>query len=207
MLKNKNYDYFNSFVVQTNYAYQSSKLLHEIVKQFNPKLMPTHLTQMHDIAHSADLSKHEMMRQLTKEFIAPIEREDIVRLAQILDKVTDDIEDVLIAIHMYNINRMKPETTKFTSLIMVCCSTLLIVMKEFHNFKKSTMISSKLIEINRLEEQCDTLYYDTVHQLYLNTTNPIELSIWSSVYEKLERCTDSCEHVADLLESIIMKNT
>lgn len=207
MAKNKGYDYFNAFIEQTDYAYQSAKLLHKIVKDYSLKEMDNNLKEMHLIEHSADLSKHEMIKQLSKEFIAPIEREDIVHLAQQIDKVTDDIEDVLIAIHMYNINRMKPEVTKFTFSITVCCNTLLTVMKEFPHFKKSTIITDKLIEVNRLEEQCDRLYYDTVHQMFLNVTTPNELYIWSSIYEKLEHCTDSCEHVADVMESIILKNS
>lgn len=207
MARNKDYDYFKKFVEQVGYSYQSAELLHEIVKQFNPKLMEKNLKELHKIEHIADIKKHEMMQQLASEFIAPIEREDIVQLSQNIDDITDDIEDVLITMYMYNIVRIKPEVSKFTSLITTCCTALQTAMQEFHNFKKSTTLMDKLIEVNRLEEQCDTLYLETVRQMYLNVTNPTELYIWSVIYEKLEKCTDSCEHVADAVESICMKNS
>lgn len=207
MTRYKDYDYFEKFVEQVACSYQSAKLLHEIVKQFNPKQMDQNLKALHNIEHTGDLIKHEMMQQLATTFIAPIEREDIVQLAQNIDDVTDDIEDVLITIYMHNILRVKPEISKFTALIATCCAALLAAMKEFHNFKKSTTLKDKLIEVNRLEGQCDALYFDTVRQMYLNVANPTELSSWSVIYEKLERCTDRCEHVADAMESIIMKNS
>lgn len=207
MARNKDYDYFKKFVEQVGYCSQSAGLLHEIVKQFNPKLMEKNLKELHKIEHTADFKKHEMMQQLASEFIAPIEREDIVQLSQSIDDITDDIEDVLITMYMYNITRIKPEVLKFTSLISTCCAALQTAMQEFHNFKKSTTLMDKLIEVNRLEEQGDSLYLETVRQMYLNVTNPTELYIWSVIFEKLEKCADSCEHVADAVESICMKNS
>lgn len=207
MSKNKDFDYYLQFVKLVNYSSQSALLLHDILKNFNVKQLEKKLIELHNIEHDADLGKHEMMQHLAVEFIAPIEREDIVMLAQNIDDITDSIEDVLITIHMYNITRMKPEVEKFTSVIASCCQALQTAMKELPNFKKSTTLSDKLIEVNRLEETCDSLYYDTVHQLFLNTTAPIDLFIWSDIYAKLEHCTDACEHVADIIESVVMKNS
>lgn len=207
MTKLKDYDYFNNFLELIGYSYQSALMLHDVTKNYHAKALEKYIKDMHEIEHAADLSKHVMMQRLAAEFIAPIEREDIVHLAQHIDTITDCIEDVLITLHMYNISHIKPEFNKFTNVIVQCCSTLITAMKEFSNFRKSQILKDKLIEVNRLEETGDTLYYDTVHQLYQNVQNPIELFVWSDIYAKLEKCTDACEHTADIMESIIMKNS
>jgi len=207
MQKHRDYDYFDQFIQLVNYSYESAVFLQEVTKTYQPMQLPLHLKAMHKIEHNADIGKHEMMKHLAVEFIAPLEREDIVLLSQNIDNITDSIEDVLITIHMYNVNKIKPELRSFTSLIVSCCQALVSAMKELRNFKKSGTLKDRLIEINRLEETGDKLYYDTVHQLYQNVKDPIELYVWSELYAKLEKCTDACEHVADTLESLIMKNT
>lgn len=207
MSKLKDYDYFNKFVELVDYSYQSAIALHELAKNYNPRIVEQKLKEMHTLEHDADLSKHDMMQHLVTEFIAPLEREDIVQLSQNIDDITDAIEDVVITLHMYNVNRVKPEFEKFTTLIVNCCSALQIALKELHNFKKSTTLKDKLIEVNRLEENGDTLYYNTVHLLYQNVKDPIELFVWSDIYAKLEKCSDACEHVADIIESVVMKNS
>ena len=207
MAKHNEFDYYKKFVELVGFSLESAVILKNTLANFNPRVIDKKLAEMHVIEHNADLAKHEIMQRLAKEFIAPIEREDIVNLSQDIDDVTDSIEDVLIIIHMYNITRIKPEIAKFTNLICDCCSALIDALQEFHNFKKSKTLMNKLIEVNRLEEDADRLYYETVHQLFCNSTDPIELFVWSDIFSKLEKCADACEHAADTIESIVMKNS
>lgn len=81
------------------------------------------------------------------------------------------------------------------------------MMKEFRNFRKSDSISDKIVEINRLEEEADSLYYKAVRKLYLHSKDPVELMVWREIFDRMEKCCDTCEHVANLIEGIIMKNT
>lgn len=207
IMAKKEYNYYEKFVELVEFSLNSALILKDTLDNFNPRVMDKKLKEMHTIEHSADLAKHEMMQRLATEFIAPIEREDIIQLSQDIDDITDAIEDVLIKMHMYNITRVKPEAAKFTQLICNCCSALKTAMQEFHNFKKSTTLKEKLIEVNRLEEAGDALYYDTVHQLFSNSTDPIELFIWSDIFSRFEKCADACEHAADTIESVVMKNS
>jgi hypothetical protein len=117
------------------------------------------------------------------------------------------IEDVLIKIHMFNVTTIKPEVSEFTALITQCCNGLKIALQEFSNFKKSTTLREKIIEVNHLEEAGDRLYYSTVHNLYVNSKDPVELLVWTEIFDYLEKCCDSCEEAADVIESIVMKNS
>ncbi|MEG0017394.1 MAG: DUF47 family protein, partial [Hydrogenoanaerobacterium sp.] len=102
---------------------------------------------------------------------------------------------------------MRPEALKFTDVILKCCITLKTVMEEFRNFRKSTTIQASIIEINRLEEVGDALYSTAMRELYLNCTNPIEIIAWTQTLDCFEKCCDACEHVANVVESVIMKNS
>ena len=62
--------------------------------------------------HSADLKKHAMLDRLVKEFLPPIERNDIVSLSQNIDNVTDEVEEVLLRVYMNNVKEIEPNALK-----------------------------------------------------------------------------------------------
>lgn len=207
MAKKNEYNYYDKFVELVDYSCKCAEILNTSLVNFNINTIEKSLEELHNIEHSADLAKHEMLHQLAGEFIAPLEREDIVSLSQEIDDITDTIEDVLIKINMYNVTTIKPEVFEFSKLITKCCSALKIALEEFHNYKKSTTLKKKLIEVNDFEEKGDTLYYDTVYKLYRNTKDPVELLVWTEIYDHLEKCCDACEEAADVIESVVMKNS
>lgn len=207
MAKTKNYNYFDKFVELVDYSCKCAEILNSTLANFDVNKINEKLEELHSIEHAGDLAKHEMTTQLATEFIAPIEREDIVKLSQEIDDITDAVEDVLIKIHMFNVTTIKPEVSEFTALITQCCNGLKIALQEFSNFKKSTTLREKIIEVNHLEEAGDRLYYSTVHNLYVNSKDPVELLVWTEIFDYLEKCCDSCEEAADVIESIVMKNS
>lgn len=207
MGKKKNYNYFDKFVELVDYSCKCSEILHETLVNFDIDTLAKKVEELHSIEHAGDLAKHELIEQLATEFIAPIEREDIINLSQQIDDITDSIEDILIRIHMFNISSIKPEVLEFTDVITKSCNSLKVVLEEFPHYKKSSTLKEKIIEVNDLEEVGDRLYHSTVRNLYVNSKDPVELLVWTEIYDLLEKCCDACEETADTVESIVMKNS
>jgi uncharacterized protein len=201
MARKKGNNYFDILFELIDYSYDAASILNNTLINFNK------LDEMHKIEHAADLKKHDMVNKLVKEFITPIERGDIVELANQIDNVTDNIEDILIRIYMFNVTSMKQEAMEFSNLILKCCEELKGLLKEFKNFKKSENIHKLVIDLNDLEEEGDKLYTISVRNLFLNTKDPIELMIWKETFKYFERCCDACESVANVIESVIMENS
>ena len=206
-MKKREYDYFDVFVRGVEYSCQAAQLLQESLKEFDPDQLQTTIKDMHVIEHAADMAKHEVLSQLAHAFMTPIEREDILQLVQEIDDVTDGIEDVLLRIYMYNILSLRPEAVEFSTLILQCCEAMKTAMTEFRNFRKSSSLHDSIVEINRLEEEGDALYTRAVRKLFLTSRDPIELTIWREMFDRMEKCCDACEHVANVIESVVMKNS
>ena len=204
--KSDNY-YFENFIQCVECGCQAAMLLEENLANFDVNRLSENLDELHKIEHDADKKKHEMMGVLVKAFITPIEREDIILLSQCIDEVTDQIEDVLIRIYINNVHTIRPEALQFTKVIIRCCKVLKEIMEEFANFKKSKTLHGLIIEINALEEEGDRLFIDSMRRLHTEVTDPLEIIAWREIYNFLEKCCDACEHVADAVESVIMKNT
>jgi predicted phosphate transport protein (TIGR00153 family) len=207
MAKQNGYDYFQTFVDLVEYSCNAANMLSTTLENYNSDDLSKKIEEIHVIEHNADLKKHEMMSNLLHEFIAPIEREDIIQLANCIDNITDAIEDVLLRIYMFNIKTIKPEALEFAKIICKCCDSLKIAMNELKHFKKSHEIKNLIIEVNRLEEDGDKLYTEAVRTLFESPSNPVETLAWNEAYNHFEICCDSCEDVADAIEIVIMKNS
>jgi len=207
MARKSNYTYFDAFANLSKFSSTLAVSLHETFTNYDHSQITQKVKAAHTIEHNADLAKHEIMNRLVKEFLPPIEREDITSLTQEIDDVTDSVEDVLIYVDMFNIQAIRPEILKFTELIVSCCSAMDEALEEFKSFKSSKKLHDKIIEINRLEEVGDAMYVDFMRNLYHTSTDPIELMCWTEILHRLEKCCDNCEDVANIIESIVMKNS
>lgn len=206
-MANKHNEYFDCFARLVEYSCQAADYLHETMQHFSPSTIGVQIQELHRIEHDADDDKHQMMEKLAREFITPIEREDIIQLAQEIDEVTDRIEDVLMRIYMYNFSTIRPEVFAFTEVISRCCCALKKAVEEFPEFRKSKTIHQFLVDVNTLEEEGDRLYVSSVRGLYKEGGSGALVAAWSNTFDCLERCCDACEHVANVIESVIMKNT
>ncbi len=203
----KNNNYYDTFAQMTDCSYRAALYLQESLQNFDPTQLQERMDKLHAIEHESDLIRHAMMRELAKEFITPIEREDIIEIVNELDDITDRIEDVLIRIYMYNISSIREEAIEFTENIVKSCAKLKDIMEVFPNFRKSTELPQYLIDVNTLESEADQLYIRAIHNLFSEATNPIPVIAWQSTFEIFEKCSDSCEHAANSIECVIMKNS
>lgn len=204
--KNDRY-YFDNFIACVDCSCRAAALLGDTLKNYSKNEMPKKREQIHEIEHEADMKKHEMMHMLNKAFITPIEREDILSLAQNLDDITDTIEDVFLRIYICDVNEIKNNALSMADLVVSACEALKVAMEEFPEFRKSTKLKEHLIRINDLEEEADNLYIEGMRELHTGACSPIEVIAWRDIYGYLERCMDACEHAADVMETVIMKNS
>ena len=207
MARKKDTNYFDGFVNLVNYSCEAAAFLEKVLREFHPDCLEEKMKEVHGIEHQADIEKHLMMQKLAKEFITPIEREDIVSMAHQIDNVTDAIEDVVLKLYMFDVQSIRPEALELTKIIVHCCEALKMALQEFHNFRKSETLHKRIIEVNRLEEEGDRLYTKAVHRLYQEKGDMLQVLCWTNIFERLEKCCDLCENVSDVIEGVIMKNS
>lgn len=207
MAGRKDEKYFDSFVEMVNYSCKAAVYLKEIIDNFNPDNIKEQIKNMHEIEHSGDIARHNMTKNLAKEFITPIEREDIMEMADAIDDVTDKIEDVALRLYMFNIRESREDARKMAGIIVKCTEALKDAIEEFYNFRKSKTIHEKLVEINRLEEEADQLYIAAVRHLFKEETDGMVAASWNQTFHYMEDVCDCCEDASDVIENVIMKNS
>ena len=81
------------------------------------------------------------------------------------------------------------------------------LLEEFADFKRSKKLKEQIIRINDLEEESDRLFMSSMRDLHTQSTDPLRIIAWREIYGYLEYCADACEHAADVVESVVMKNS
>ncbi|MFQ6829036.1 MAG: DUF47 domain-containing protein [Acutalibacter sp.] len=97
-----------------------------------------------------------------------------------------------------------PDAIEMGAVLIHCCRSGKLIDGSFPPLKK---LREYIIHINTMEEQADKLFIDSMRRLHTSTSDPIEIISWREIYIYMEKCADACEHVADAVESVIMKNT
>lgn len=199
--------YFENFIACADCACGAASYLEACLSRFDPEELPEKLTGIHEVEHQGDMKKHEMSEALAKAFVTPLEREDIALLSQNIDEVTDYIEDVLQRVYINNVRVIRPDAVEFAHKIVVCCEMMKQMLESFESFRRDTNLKKLIIDLNHLEEDCDVLFLNAMRKLHTECKDPIEVIAWREVYTYMERCADACEHVADAVEMVVMKNT
>ncbi len=199
--------YFENLVQSTVYSGQAAAYLVECLEQYDREKMEERLHKMHEFEHSADGVKHQMSDALAKAFVTPVDREDLDLVSQKLDDVTDIIEEILQQFYMYDIKTVLPGAVSFAALLVKSCTLLGEVVQEFENFKRSKKILQLIIELNSVEEECDKLFLQSMRELTTQSTDVLETVSWRKIYQCFEACSDACEHAAECVRSVIIKNT
>lgn len=161
--------------------------------------------KMKEYETRGDTYVHEITVALNKTFITPLEREDILALAIKLDDVLDGLEQAASRFEMYAITCADDFMVQFANQILestleVERSTTLLVKRKLMDMRPH------LIKINDVESICDDLLRGSIKNLFIKEKDPIKIIQYKEIYEILEQVSDSCEDVADTLETIIMRN-
>lgn len=161
---------------------------------------------MKDYETKGDNFNHELIIALNKTFITAIEREDMLNLAITLDDILDGVEACASRFYMYQVTTPNAYMVEFGQLIESASNVVLEAMELLRNRKLLDMRPS-IIRINDLEKDGDALMRKAIYELFQQSKDAIEIIKIKEIYEILERVLDSCEDVADTLESIIMRNS
>ncbi len=150
-----------------------------------------------------DRITHDIIHRLNQTFVTPIDREDIYELASALDDIVDYTEEVADYLGLYKIEAPMGQAQRLAHILLQASQQIAEAMPRMRTFKD---ISHYTVEINRLENDGDRVTREAMAALFDGGIDPMVVIRWKDLYEKLEAAIDSTEHVANILEGIVIKN-
>jgi predicted phosphate transport protein (TIGR00153 family) len=199
----KDEKFFLLFAQQTECIADAAKLLTAAVISGTP-LLGQYVAQVRDIEHKGDELTHQIMTRLNQTFLTPMDPEDIHRLASCLDDVLDMIDAALGRLMLFKLPVLPPAVNTLAEIIEASSRSL---VKAVAAMATGDHVGDHLIEINQLENEADRVNRQALADLFDNVKDAIELIKLKEIYEMLESATDLCEDAANVIESVVVKNS
>ena len=167
--------------------------------------VPLKVARITELEHEGDAITHQIMEQLHRTFVTPLDREDIALLTERLDDVMDFIEDAANAMLLYRIEQPTTRAREMAAILVTMTSELVVAVPLLRNRSKMKEILEHCVEINRLENEADAILRHALAELFDDT--PIaDVIKWREIYEHLETAVDRGEDVANVLEGVVLKH-
>ena len=198
----KEIDFFEIFDRASVNVTKAASLLVDLMEKFDN--IEARAKEIYEVEQEGDILTHEIMKNLNKTFITPIDREDLHSLAASMDDVLDLIWGAVDRLIVFKIRETTKEAISMSKDLLV---TTEVMQKAIKNLKEKNYshIQDYCIEINRLENRIDRDFRDALGRLFDEVKDPILIIKWKEIYEHLEDASDRCEDVANVLEAIVLK--
>ena len=198
-------EYFTLFSGMTGKIQEASNVLVEMMGS-DGRNFEAYTKRVKDAEHACDELTHKVTTKLNTSFITPFDREDIYSLSVALDDVCDYIDAGARVILMYRIEKINQHAQHFAKVIQSQAAEMNSAVSMLKR-PKYNEINQHLVEIHRLENEADDVYFRAIGELFNNGYEAVDIIKWKEFYEILEAATDRCESVANIIESIVIKHT
>ena len=166
----------------------------------------THVRRIKSLEHEADEITHATVEAVHRTFVTPIDRDDIHRLASRLDDVVDLVDAAAARVELYEIREIHQDCRDLAKVLTQAARLLPKAVAALETSRKNPKIALETcIEINRLENEGDTISHRAIARLFREEQDVRTLLKWKEIYENLESAIDRCEDVANLVEGIVIE--
>ena len=197
-------NFFELFDKQVDCAVSAAVYFKELISKGG--MDEAALQKMRDIEHQGDELTHSIIDHLNKTFITPFDREDIHALAKEIDDVIDMLNTITSRLMVYKLTGVNKNLVEFASVIDESVRAVACAVKGLrHNVKKCKDVTDSCVEINRLENVGDTMRDEMLAELFAREKDPMAVIKWKEIYQDAETVLDICEDVANVVESILVK--
>lgn len=196
----KFFDYFEDSVANLVKAAKEFADLLENYRDVSIKV-----ARITELEHQGDAITHQVMKQLHRSFLTPIDREDIALLSERLDSVLDFIEDAANSMLLYRIEQPTKRARELSTILLSITKELAQAMPYLRKHSQMRQILDHCVEVNRLENEADAVTRLALAELF-EGASLADVIKWREIYEHMENAADRGEDVANVLEAVVLKH-
>jgi len=182
---------------------EGAQALSDLLHNYDYEQLLAALDKIKEIEHRGDDMTHRLLVKLNQTFITPFDREDIHLLASSLDDVLDFVYSASDRLLNYKITQPSPSAKVLAGIILKQTEEL---KKAVELLNKNGQLLEHCVEVNRLENEADQVSREAIGRLFDGDYDPITLIKLKELLEILEGASDKAEDVANVLETVVLKN-
>lgn len=193
--------FYDDFITMTDQVRAGAALLQQMFASEPP--VYDKANEIKEVEHRCDFLAHDVIQRLHQTFITPLDREDIHLLAHAIDDVLDAIDDTAMRVPLYHIDKVRFGARELSAIIGRQVDQLAVAVKEL---ERRRGVLERTVEVKRLEHDADEVHKQAIRQLFDDERDPLTVIKWKEILDFLEKATDRCDDVANLLETVVVKH-
>lgn len=203
----KNGLFFDLFAEDTANLVEQAKKFNQMFSASDKNELTHIIREIRDLEQKGDEVTHRIFLELADNFITPFDREDIHALAASIDDIADYINGCASRIQLYGVTEFSKPMEMMSEVLMKQVLEIDAAIRDLRNMRNAQRVRDAIVRINSLENHADDIFDEAIARLFSEQDNPMDLIKLKEVLSSLESATDKCEDVANVLESILVKNS
>jgi len=194
-------EFFDLFTQASTNAREIARLLVELLEDW-----PSSREKLHDIReleNEGDRLTHEVISLLNRTFVTPLDRDDMYRLATVIDDICDHIDEAADDIDAYEMQSVPAAARRQADVIYRAAARLHEAVELLEGFGDT---NRHLFALRELEDEGDRIAREAIAELFRGVADPLTIIRCKDIIDQLEEALDACENAADVLEAIFAKN-
>jgi predicted phosphate transport protein (TIGR00153 family) len=156
------------------------------------------------IETSGDQITHDLINLLNTQYVTPFDREDIYELATAVDDVVDYIDEATQLLDLYSVETPTKQAVEQSRILVLAVEQLASALSRLKSMRG---VQEAIVELKRLEDEADRVVHDAIAALFRDDRiDPLIVIRWKDIYDSLEEAIDACEHAANVIGNILVKN-
>jgi uncharacterized protein len=194
-------EFFDLFDQAAFNARDIARLLVELLEQWPQS--KERLRDIREAEHEGDRLTRDVIDLLNRTFVTPFDRDDMYRLASVIDDICDHVDEAADNIDAYEVTDVPPRALEQAEVIYRAAARLCDAVELLEGFGDA---QKHLYALRELEDEGDRLSREAIAELFHSGADPLTIIRWKDIHEQLEEAVDACENAADVLEAILVKN-
>jgi uncharacterized protein Yka (UPF0111/DUF47 family) len=195
--------FFQYFEDSATIVVEAADLFHEIILEF---LTQERFDKALELKNRSSKLAKLTLNELNNTFVTPIDREDILHVAFLLNKITKRIVRGCVNLKVYRLTS-HPEILKQQSDVLVQAAqelkTVVSLLQRSSNLKVVTESNHRMKEI---EHKGDEIFFNAMDDLFSGSYNALDVIKLRDIFRSIESALDNCFNVSDTVVNVVLKH-
>ncbi len=176
------------------------------------EVLGTEITEEHqqralDIKHRSKKHAHDALMELNNTFVTPIDREDILGISYMLNKIVRRVVRSTLNLHVYRIENYPPFLSAQGDSLVGAATELqtTISLLRKHGTLKSVTESSQ--RIKQVEHHGDEILHEAMVDIFSGKYDALSVIKLRDVVRNIESALDKSFTVSDIVVNVVLKNS
>jgi uncharacterized protein len=196
--------FFTLFREMAEKIAEAATTLNEITHELPEGTEKAH--KVRQIEHHGDEITRKIYEQLNESLIAPLEPDEIARLAPVFDDVLDKIDWVTHQLCNYGIPETNDVLKEYSYLILLSSTEITHAVNSLSTLKNLDEVKTHVLEISRLYNLSTELLSRAVLELFKNKDLLMIIKL-KDIYEGFAKVMEKCNDVGHALDDIAMAHS